>query len=245
MNIFFHTYKCGGTTIRNILSNNLKSEYLLSLYNDISGLGRLIKEYSLIYDPETSYSTNKKIAENYISNLYNKDKVEVVIGHIVFFGIHKFFNNKNVKYILLVRNPVELVVSGYNDRRYKALKNKKDFPDFEKWFKGSEPNIFSRYLNVFRCQESNLNDKPNKKELIEFINSVDEIWDIKDLNEKLHNFLLDFGIDTNIEKYNISSDKLKKVKEKPLKVDKRIAEIIKNRNSLDVDIYNECLKISK
>jgi hypothetical protein len=90
-----------------------------------------------------------KAAEKYINKLSEKrkNKVRIIFGHSVPFGIHKFFK-KFPRYFTIFRDPVDRVVSQYNyllttykrenasgkkNPLYKALLIKGKVPSFRKW----------------------------------------------------------------------------------------------------------------
>ena len=107
--IFLHLPKTGGITLR---------------YHLIKRFG---KRGTLFF----SQSENKSFAtaegvNEYLSRLSDKekDRVKVILGHEVYYGIHKYFPDRNPCYIAFFREPAKLYVSFYN-----FFKNKIDCGD--------------------------------------------------------------------------------------------------------------------
>jgi len=102
--IFLHLPKTGGSTFSQHLLKNLKKEEIFSTS---------LLRYNLI---------PKKIQKN---------KVRVILGHATYYGIHRFFKNKNPRYILFLRDPAERFVSSYN---FEMRTKKGGNVPFWKWY---------------------------------------------------------------------------------------------------------------
>ncbi len=81
--LFLHLYKTGGQTLRNMVS----FQYNKTEYFDIG----------------------KNSFEQFL-NYKNKSDIKAIFGHIKF-GMHKFLPTEKVKYVTLLRNPVERILS--------------------------------------------------------------------------------------------------------------------------------------
>jgi hypothetical protein len=76
-----------------------------------------------------------------IKNISDKEKskIKFIIGHVTYYGIHKYFPNRETRYIVFIRNPAERRVSQYNHDIARLQENKtkkyKKLPSFKKWYK--------------------------------------------------------------------------------------------------------------
>lgn len=114
--IFLHIPKTAGLTFRYHIEKNLKRHERLLINLDNFGIR---KEF-----PGLNYQKYKSFADKYFSSLSEnkKNKIKVIYGHYVPYGIHKHFK-KPARYITFVRNPVARTVSIYNDKRRHYEKN--------------------------------------------------------------------------------------------------------------------------
>ncbi len=108
--IFLHIEKCAGTTIAYHIRYNFKEDEIISLYPGHGFFNIVKKEYQ--------YLRNQQDIEDYLKSLTKeqKDKIKVIYGHAVYYGIHKFFD-KNPRYVTFLREPFERIVSRYNHMR--------------------------------------------------------------------------------------------------------------------------------
>ena len=104
--VFLHIPKCGGTTLKFHLEQNFERKELLFLYN--------LRFPHLI---------EKRKIGNFIENLTKDEKnsLKVVYGHEVYYGIHKVFPDRDVRYVLFLRNPISRIISHYNFLKGKAV----------------------------------------------------------------------------------------------------------------------------
>ncbi|MFC1686021.1 hypothetical protein ACFLZZ_03290 [Nanoarchaeota archaeon] len=96
--IFLHTPKAAGSTFRTHIENNFRKKEILPLYKG-----------------KDSNLASEKGVHKYIKSLTKdqKNKIKIIYGHCVFYGIHKFFD-KNPIYFTFFREPIAKTVSSYN-----------------------------------------------------------------------------------------------------------------------------------
>src|SRR3990167_5129606 len=111
--IFFHMPKCAGSTFRCHVERNFKKGEAVSIcwdgYFDVTS-----EKYTFF----TSGECRKQI-NAYLSRLTvkQKDKIKILHGHEIYYGIHRFFPDREPRYITFVRCPVVKEVSMYNFSR--------------------------------------------------------------------------------------------------------------------------------
>ena len=108
--IFLHIPKCAGSTFRYHVEHNLKKGEFVSLYEG---------EYFDVNEMAYKYFTPGKRREEidaYLDSLSDvqKDTIRIIYGHQVYYGIHRFFPGREVRYITFVRHHAAREVSMYN-----------------------------------------------------------------------------------------------------------------------------------
>lgn len=131
--IFFHNPKCGGTTFRFHIENNLNKNEIISAYYHRRFFNVKTKKIEYYAKNPSIFKEAKVGFIKYLESLTEeeKNKIKIIYGHDAFYGIHKFFPNRKPKYIMFVRNPSRRIVSCYNFSidRLKYFKQNKIGPD--------------------------------------------------------------------------------------------------------------------
>ena len=102
--VLFHIPKTGGTTMFSHLAKHLPPEKILFAYNK----GQTPSSQS------TSFPSRLRFKQ-YLETLpeSKKKQLTVIIGHHAFYGIHNYFFDREVRYILFFREPRERSISRY------------------------------------------------------------------------------------------------------------------------------------
>ena len=110
--IFVHVPKCAGISFRIHIENNFRSEEILKIY---------CKQRIETENGESIFLYNRNDIDNYLKSLTERqrDKIKVIYGHDVYYGIHKYFD-KEPRYFTFLRNPVDRAISLYNFKRWTA-----------------------------------------------------------------------------------------------------------------------------
>ena len=114
--VLLHIQKCGGTSVGEYVKSKLKEGEYLELYT------RKVPK-DLVINWKTEPHSRIKA---YLKSL-DLDNIKIVFGHGVFNGLEEYFPNKEVKYHILLRNPVDRIISLYNFRRMGAV-GQREFP---------------------------------------------------------------------------------------------------------------------
>lgn len=107
---FLHVPKCAGISVRRNIQESCDKDVLLKCYSvdfHLQEFGEKNEIIPLDHVRELQLDQLRKMNE------FEKDKIQVIYGHEVFYGIHKFFKKK-VRYIMLLRDPYSRIVSLYN-----------------------------------------------------------------------------------------------------------------------------------
>ncbi len=126
---FLHISKTGGTTLIKHVTSSLKSDEYLELSYSSLGLNENVIDYNLIL--ESTQRLLSKLSQK------RKDGIKFVYGHLMPYGIHRYFKQK-ARYITIVRDPIDRIISNYNYLR-KLYENKD---------KKNPGTIFTKYLLI-------------------------------------------------------------------------------------------------
>jgi hypothetical protein len=119
--IFLHPPRSGGTTFNDHLIKHFGKEAVFHM--DYKGAIKELKNLSV----------------------KNRDKIKILVGHDTYYGIHRFFPERKIKYITFIRDPANQIISQYNYdlRRAKGLQ----IP-FDKWYKSQLKNQLVHFYNL-------------------------------------------------------------------------------------------------
>jgi hypothetical protein len=122
--IFLHMPKSAGTTFRHHIENNFSSEEILGLYH--------ADRHKLTRDDVFAKVSAFSVAQ--------KQKLRVVYGHEVYYGVHELLDRPS-RYVTFLRDPIEKTISFYNYRMQQGIRKKQideaHLPSFEEWLQGS------------------------------------------------------------------------------------------------------------
>jgi hypothetical protein len=218
--IFLHIPKSGGITFDSVLRRQYQNVYNMPVSNDKIDLERFSEL------PE-----------------FEREGIDVLRGHFKF-GVHRYFKpNQEIKYITLLRNPVDRVISNY----YYILSQPKHYLYKE---------VTNKRLSLKEYALSNIARDLDNGQLRQLISREVEINSCRDelLDEAMNNLRTSFASFGILERYDetllLFKTKLgwrnypfyKKLNEtdKPaIKTEDRIA--IERRNMLDMKLYQWAL----
>lgn len=100
--IIFHVPKTGGTSFRFQLKRFFRQDQALFLYRD---------SYPQINNKEKIKGLINSLTPN------QKQKIKVIIGHKVYYGIDELFPGREIRYVIFFRHPAARIVSRYNFSR--------------------------------------------------------------------------------------------------------------------------------
>lgn len=218
--IFLHLPKTGGTTFNAHLFKNLIWE------EEFLHIGPWGEKYRRAHNKLPLHKRS----------LYERNRIKVISGHGVWYGIHELFPHKEPKYFTFIRDPAERMVSLYNhkgkdltfDDFCKCIR-KNDMVDF--YFERTS-QIKSRILLYTNILFKNINFQSktirelynaipsdegfNSFKYKQTINMLDTFWKIiptKKLDEELPSIFEDIGVPSkDWKKYRVSGDKASSVK---------------------------------
>ena len=97
--IFVHVPKTGGKTIVKHIEKNFTQEEIIRV-NEVGDKGFTSIDYAKDYFKQLPDSV--------------KNKVRIVYGHDIFYGIHEYFPDRDCRYITFIRHPNHRLLSHYN-----------------------------------------------------------------------------------------------------------------------------------
>lgn len=226
--IFMHIPKTAGTTFRQIIE----------------------REYSQI---AYAYGGYKKECKNLKEYTESKVKeLQCIIGHIPF-GVHGYYN-RDFHYITLLRNPVERVISLY----YYCLQHK-NLPNRDIGLEKYLSNYYKQACNLqtkFLSRDVSTADKMSIEEFVKYKTDIKP-----DLSKAINNLeryftvgVSDFFaeslslISTELRWYNTDYKNKNVNSQRPrqTEVSAKIIELVKEKNSLDMELYHyACERLNK
>lgn len=122
--IFLHMPKSAGTTFRYHIENNFPPDEIAGLYHTEGN--RLTRDD--VFAKISALSATQK------------QKLRVVYGHEVYYGVHALFD-RPCRYVTFLRDPIEKTISFYNYRMQQGIRKKRidetRLPSFEEWLQDS------------------------------------------------------------------------------------------------------------
>lgn len=114
--IFLHVPKCAGSTVGHHLAHQYAQTAALPIYVGCP--------YWNVREGGERHFESREDIDRYLELLTDEQKNElrILYGHDVYYGVHRFFPGRSVRYVTVLRAPEERVVSSYWYRRAFALR---------------------------------------------------------------------------------------------------------------------------
>lgn len=209
--VFLHIPKTGGITLHYHIEKNFKKN-----------------EFLLLYRSANQKLENKQSVDQYILSLSKnqRDKIKIIYGHEVYYGIHELFPDKTVRYITFFRLPLELFFSFYNFFKYKIdhdnkwfktegsyfiIKDNNNF-DFNKFVVSSDDLDITYQFLAGRLLSGDFGVKCSYPENIDNLKKIEDILNkfyFIGLVEKAEDFLFVYN-ELGISKFFVNKNKTKK-----------------------------------
>lgn len=230
--VFIHNPKTGGTTIAHYLTKHM-------------GKGQYLAFYPEIYKDEISVIDKiKSLSEK------EMDSLNIIWGHRVFYGIDKYFNEREVRYIIFLRSPVERLYSMYNylfglseegkinEGQKKLISENGKIFSFKEFIE-KKTNLQNGFIYQIITSNNLKYGQIESTARIEYIKHfLDKMYFVGlTENKEDFRFLLEIlGFDDTFEDQNISKKYI-------IREEKYDKDIVK-RNTEDVMIYNYAKKLN-
>ena len=168
----------------------------------------------------------------------------IIAGHLAHYGTHAPYKNRNVKYMTIMRDPADWLVSVYNHDESR----KRTGRSFIKWCMDGAPNSVLPQNNVKNKMTAFACWLFEAKNLDECLRRLDDCWFVgitERLNIDFHYLCEWLGINDNWKNYRIAGqyDGLEKLKiDKLCEVNNELREWIYKENPCDMALYNYAKK---
>jgi len=109
--VFLHFPKTAGTTMRKHFEKYYSNEEHIQAYlSDHDSQGPLSNKFPKSRNMDTN------AFKSYLGSLTDnqKDKLKLISGHSVYYGLENFFPNREIRYFTFVRDPLKRLISLYN-----------------------------------------------------------------------------------------------------------------------------------
>ena len=167
--VFMHLPKTGGTTINGHLYDHMAWD------DEVLHLGKWGNRYR---EREGRPSLEQRSAEE-------RSRVRVITGHGTYFGIHQMFGDRPPRYLTIVRDPADRIVSTYN---FRAARGGED--DFWTWYAGFPRNAGLKWLR------KRLNGPRTAGEILEALRGFWFVGATEHLDEDLPDLFATLGLPT-------------------------------------------------
>lgn len=241
--VFLHFQKTGGTTIGRHIEGNFKKDEILYLYPKS-------KEYFKLGTVEERVGEIKNKLQSLTDE--EKEKIKVVYGHLVPWGVEKYLGKKKAYYFTFLRNPIERTVSLFNGIKTKyTLDLKKGIkkhhmheknllingkvPSFARWLKYKFRGKSGNYLMARYLKELGYTKSLSPRGLVEALNKFNFIGITRNFYEDSLYIYKKMGIKKYYPSLNISA--------KYIKLDEALEYIndIVKKNEKDLALYAAAL----
>ena len=177
-------------------------------------------------------------------SLQEKEKIHMVLGHQIF-GMHEYFSN-DAKYITLLRNPINRVISTYyyikrrpQNKFYDKIHSEnislKDFVKNDDYFK----QVFNGQTKLIAGLDKGIAKKHvSENTYNKAIENLDKHFVVVGLTERFDEYMLMLKNELNWSyPFYVRQNVAKKI-EKPAEVSTEIKKIIAEKNEYDIKLYN-------
>ena len=241
--IYFHVPKCGGSTIRRHLMKNFKPSEAVFISYPRLNLDNSINKKELITEHVDKYLLRFTASE--------KEKIKVIYGHTVPYGIHKHFK-RPARYFTFVRKPNKRTISLYNFYRTMYLREdiigrKRDHYYLELLTGGKVPSFGNWCIEKYRNPDFPV------ATMFQFMKEFGYIDEAKDSNYQINEMIKKFYFIGLMENYsddvmymykNLGINKYFKSENKSINFvsngySKKTGNYLAKKNQLDEIIYKK------
>ncbi len=218
--IFLHLPRTGGTTLRDILSNQYPENET--------------------FENKTLLDTDRNFNDN---NINEMSQYKLIKGH-VYFGIHNYIS-KPCKYFAMMRDPVERTISAYNyikkrnNHPFHVLANELELKDFVE--SGKNIMVNNGQTRLIAGRETSLNvpfDDIDESHLELAKINIDDHFILIGFTERYDETVLLMKHLMNWDTPYYSIANAVKRERKTDEMDPSTIDIIKHYNQLDIDLYD-------
>ncbi len=223
---FLHIPKAGGSTLHNILEKSYKGKSILTLKPDIvHPNGNTSLRYLNM--------VQKKIQQIDPDEL---NKYHLIKGHF-YFGIHNKINS-SYKYITIIRNPIERIISLYyfiKRRKNNAFYNLTNQISLYDFVKGNFEinNLQTKMLVGEKFHSFDENSLINIAQ-----NNINNHFHLVGITERLDEFLILLNKELGIKLITYRIQNKSQNKPSIIDIDKRTKNLILKKNEIDYELYN-------
>jgi len=281
--IFLHNTKCAGTTMKKHIEQKFEKDEIMTTYFLQPFFNIKTKRFEYydeqleqLFNPKKPIcrSNSKKPKRRLIEYLKSltieeKKKIKVIYGHEIFYGIHKFFPDRKLRYVIFVRSPLKRTISGYNfsidqlsyfrdsvkaedlpikeaisKQLGKALVKKGNLLSFDEWLSSSYniatfPAMASMTRFLYKRKFIN-KENPSKKDIKKCLDKFYFIGITKNYREDALFLYHLLEINKFYSSENISTKHFVLKDE-----DKATKKMLLEKNIFDQELYNYALEVNK